>query len=228
MKLSTIFEHLNYGEFSRIMEGDKVNGQIPEASYREVISFINLGVQELYARFGLSSKVLILSPVTDKTTYELIPANATSNGGTEILDDDEPYTIEMLSIVAVYDESGCELPLNNRNDTDSLFTPRHLVLQVPNPKTGNSIMVEYKATVPVMPVETTNLNTDIDLPEFLIKALLYFVGSRKHFNVMQLNGATQGRDYFSLFEEECRKISAYGLITSSDDHSFLSGDPGWS
>jgi hypothetical protein len=139
MKLSDVINHLELGELNLSnMGGDEEDGLNPN-NFGKVISYINLGLIALYTKFPVKTKELFITPVEHITNYKLhtdyLVSNQESTAPYKYLNSsyDDPFTNDLALVERVFDELGCELPLNNSACCDSLFTPSYNVLQIPCP-----------------------------------------------------------------------------------------------
>jgi hypothetical protein len=223
LTLKEIFEYLTYGELANLPIGNLVGEEISPDHYQQIISYINLGVKELYKRFWLSSNELFIRLNDDIEFYELSREYAQQNGSSTkpdryILDSaDNLFTDGILEIERVFDEDRTELPLNDLNDDDSLFTPTYKTLQVPpawrEEHDDVYLIVHYRKVPPKItyvagmdPADVT-----IDIPEGLLEALLAYVGYRAYIAVGGPEAQQEAMLHQQRFETSCTMAQAVGI-----------------
>ena len=188
MKLSELFELLQYGELANLpVSGgiDDVKG-IRVQDYPVLISHINLALTDLHTKFNLKEREVAVQQYEAITQYQLDAKFAVTNtGSTEpvkyILDSESnPFTDDILRINSIFDEAGCELPINNENQTTSLFLNGYKTLQVPFPADDNTIFVMYRANHTKLVSSIPDLDAEVEIPAFCVEAVLSYVASRVH------------------------------------------------
>jgi hypothetical protein len=191
---------------------------VREEDYRKVLAHLNMGLKELYKRFFLSSKELIVQLYDHISLYKLHSRYAVQNKLSSeplrwIMDSEfDPFQDDILKIEEIFNSDGCKVCLNDLNEPCSLFTPYYDTIQVPMPFKGSIISVHYRATHPLVRYNPTMDPKDIDinLPEGLLEALLLYIGYRA---VRSQGGeaAQEGMNYLEMFEASCAKARDLGL-----------------
>ena len=216
MYLSEIFEHLTYGELSTLKIGGlKDSGAIAAADYPQVISFINLGMIDLYKKFLLQEKNVVLELFDHITEYELYYEHAQSNPD-PIQDDitryiadtgyEKPFEEDILQIHSAYDSNFEEIPLNDMNERSSIFTIGDDIVQVPYPGQGTFIDLIFHAYPTKIPLDTVTPETyKIRLPQQFIAALTAYVGFRAHIS-LPAGAASKATEHFSRYSGICNEI----------------------
>jgi hypothetical protein len=156
-----------------------------------VISYINLGLIELYKRFDLKTDEVVIPLSAAQTIYEM-PTN-------------------FLAIIEALDEAGNWYSINDEDDALSILTPTFNTIQVPNPQDGAAISIIYRA----LPDRITSVNNTLPLPLSLLDALYNYIGYRGHGAV---NGdlKTENNSHYMRFEANCKKARTLGVLTSDD------------
>jgi hypothetical protein len=241
MKLSEIFHDMTYGDLSNVFLG----GFLPEepesepdpAKYAQLLSAINLGLNVLYAEFFLRAEEIYIELNAEQATYKLHSDYAQSNTASSIpLADryiadtaDTPFEDNIISIEEVYDEDGVKLPLNDSSEDLSVFTPRYNVIQVPYPEDGMTIAVQFRAKHPRIAYTGSDFDpeaVEVELPNSLLEALLYYVASR----VMRPLGgerAAEAGQYYQLFQASIAMVKREGLETQPEVLASKFEDRGW-
>lgn len=182
----TVQEVINFARYSEL---DKLSDK--SITDDKVLSYINLGIIELYKRFTLKTSEQVIAISDNVTTYTL--------------------NTDVLNIVEVVDEEGNLYSLNNENDALSILTPSWNEIQVPNPRTGTSLSVIYIATHSLL----TNLTDVVPIPLSLLEALLHYIGYKAH---AAQNGSIQAENntHYTRFEASCKRALDLGVTTQDD------------
>ncbi len=181
MILSELFSYIAELDSASIDLDTDGDGVIVAANYNKVIKAINLGLLQLYAEFPVREKMLVVQLYAHITEYHLVDDFADSNVGSievykYIMDTTfDPYSNDVLKILAVLDEGGEQLPLNQNNQEWSIFTPAFNVIQHPYPDDSNAIFVMYRARHPEIASNVTISTYDVEIPPQILPLLLLFV-----------------------------------------------------
>jgi hypothetical protein len=236
--LLDVFRDLTYGELSQLHIGGLIPSELESepdpANYTKIISHVNMGMTELYKRFFLLSREIYIQQYEEIELYQLHSNfNQTNVASTEpikyILDTpDNPFLDDLLKIEQVYDEVGCLLPLNDISEEFSVFTPSYRSVQIPYPKNENVFAVQYRADHPriVWDQETMPIDIEIDIPQSLYEALLFYVGSRAHTS-MGGDGGAEGGMYWQKFNQSCEDVMRLGLQVQGEPGAWRFDQAGW-
>lgn len=242
MKLSEIFDHLQYGELSNLGLVDKVTGVIPESVYPKILSSVNLGVLDLHKRFVLKKGYLRIKLEEGRTMYPLKSVHQIGNkapAGTVqfILNDGVKYADDLLKVEKVTTEKGFVLGLNNQSCVRSVSTPQDNVLYVPGqlqrelrPK-PEILTVEYRMTSKPLKICEDSFDplcVNVELPDTHLQALLYFVASRAN-NPIGFSQSTmhEGNNYNTKYENECIMLDALNFRVDEVAVNHRAGRNGW-
>ena len=251
MKLSEVFYQLSVGELSQIKLGGDGSGVIPVDAYPKLIASINLGLIALYKRFMLKEGELTLALQPGQSVYALNSKYGVSSSSTAspkyILDSGFPFKNDIIKVESVtrninhpafqeytiympsyhrrhqnrYDPV---LPLNNRGNDMSCFTPNKLTLKVPEillPTVAiedkrYNLVVTYRANVVLIPNDPTDVvdpeEAEVDIPYEFLEPLLYFVASR--LGTPDTNNQQDyplGTVYGQKYELACQELERYDL-----------------
>lgn len=224
MKLSEIFEHLQYGELSNLGLVDKTTGLIPEKSYQKILSSVNLGIQDLHKRFVLKKGILRIQLQENQTMYPLKGiyqvGNKAPTGTVQfILNDGVKFNDDLLKVEQVNTEKGVLLGLNDGTSALSVSTPQDNMLYVSGllqrTQKPTVLTVEYRKSVKPLKIcddAFDQLCVNVDLPDTHLMALLYFTASRLH-NPIGFSQATmhEGNNYAQKYEDECTNLTYLNL-----------------
>ena len=189
MTIQDVIDDANAGELSQV-----------SATEQDILSYINLGLIELYKRFSLRWEEAIVTMRQDKTVYKL--------DGT---DSNVEISSDINTIAEVYDENGASLPINSETEALSINTPTWNTIQVPYPSEGDKLSVIYTAP----PERVTDPTDKLTIPSTLLEALLHYVGYRAHGSI---NGNIDGENntHYVRFEKSCDDVTKRGLVTTDD------------
>ena len=186
MKLSFILEQARSGELASLSAINKTD--------ETIVSYVNLGLIELFKRFNVSVKAEVVKTSTVTPFYTLrnndinLVLSCLASDGTELKKQasigDTEYDIKMISNTSFL--------LTNPTDTELLFI--------------------YRAA----PETITTSTTDIELPSVMVEALLHYVGYRAHGSV-DGNINSESNTHYMRFEKSCNVLKAEGYDTMSTE-----------
>lgn len=165
-----------------------------------VLSYMNLGLIELYKRFDLEIKEHVI----------------------ELQDSVEVYTMpdDFMSIVGAYgevDETSVDvvnvLPVNVEDNPLSINTINWYQVQIPLALTGSYVSIVYSATAPYL--TDANLAERAPIPIGLMEALLHYIGYRGH-AALDGNVQAENNTHYQRFEASCSRAKENGVITADD------------
>jgi len=231
MFLSEVFEHLTYGELSQLFVGSE-DDSINESDYPKVISFINMAMIDLYKKFPLLEKEVLIDLDEAITNYLLTSMYTVSSGTAPvkyIIDTVEsPFENDILQISSVWDEDGESVPLNDLNKADSVFTPLFNSLQVPNSINETSLSVIYRAYPEKIDLTVNTLTTvETALPDQFMSPLLAYVGYRAHLG-LPAGDKAKSTEFLSSYYGMCKEIRELGTVNKDNDTNLKLDTNGWS
>lgn len=178
MLVSDIINIAKYGELQQLAV--KTNTEA-------LLSYINMGVLELYKRFKLGIKVEIvrISPLV--SVYTLVNS-------------------DIMKVETVYDADGRELKfpsLIGSEDYD-IKAIGHTTFMVKNPKEEDIAFVYTSA-----PTLLTSESDDIPLPGSMIEALLHYIGYRGHGSLDGMINS-ENNTHYMRFDKSCKMLLEEG------------------
>lgn len=211
MTLEDLYCALSHGALANLAMADKPNSTIQEEDRPQVVLALNAGLARLYKRFVLKQKDVIIALQKDITFYHLRKEFAeqsydpSSGNRPYILDlGREKFEEDVIKIMAVFNNMGRELPINDETQWASVFTPQAKTLQVPFPKVGAQLAVAYQAMHPKI---ACNQEGDvIDLPDTLHDALYAFIGYHVYTGIMSDGSMAAAAAHKGIYEELCGEI----------------------
>lgn len=165
----------------------RLNNLIVAENDRALISFINLGVGELYRRFNLSIKSETIDVNDNLALYEL-------------RNDD----VQML--LTIYDKIGRELRqsdvLDSMDYDYKIVNYRSFLLRKPF---DGYLFAVYKAS----PIKLADANDEIDLPESMINTLLTYVAYMAN-NTINRDNQQEASNQYQIFTQQCTELEMQG------------------
>ena len=188
-----------------------------------MISLINSGLNDLYGRFVIREKELIVKIIEGRTRYPLTSNHAESqckpNPCDEvfILDRASRFCDDINQVLRVLRVGGDELPLNNDDEPMSVFTPSPTLLQVPVGCPWDYLSVIYKARHPKL--EMGVLNAPVHLPDALYDALYSFIGWKVYQSMNGQDNQMNAAGHKSAFDEACALVTANDLLSETKSNT---------
>lgn len=218
MKLSDLFKELSYNELSNLSLSNEGDGTIIEGKYGKVISAINNSLLDLHSRFQLIEKELIIKSLDWKAIYPLrvehAVTNTATNGTKWILDSPtHPFTGDLIHVLAVANEAGIELPVNDPNHPASVFFPQPDTIQLTHPGFSQVFFVRYKANHPILNLSGSGvLDQEVSIPLVLKNALRYKTAAQIFSPIggQEYTGKVQSLE--ALYESECNAVETNSLL----------------
>lgn len=231
MNLSQYLTELSYKELSNLSLADSGSGTIKPEKVPFVVSCVNEALLRLYSRFVLKERSLVLELRDYLSEYHLNSRHSLSKGDPKedryILDEEHPFTDDLIKVLDVYDEHGLRVPLNNASNVLSVYTPQADVLQVPNPfQYGDVLSLNYQARHPLLNFHK-NPYQKIELPDNLFGALSAYVAYSVYstFNTTEATGAAQKymQMYAALVQETVETDTANSSISQDSSRFYANG-----
>lgn len=201
MTVQEVIDMAKFGELRNLKLGNLED--------RAIVSYINLGLIELYKRFPLSVKETMIELVEGGNSEYTLPNDCmwlVSAYGE--VPEDEPYT--------EYNE----LTINDENDPLSVNTVSWNTVQIPLGIEGSYVSLIYvaapDATQKILYDEAgTYLTEELQLPAQLIESLLFYIGYRAH-GAMDGNVQSESNTHYMRFDKSCQKIKTEGMFTDDN------------
>lgn len=177
---------------SEVIEYAK-NSELKQLSSKDdnsvVMSYIRLGIIELYKRFNLSIKVEVVRTKPDIKVYDLRQG-------------------DVNTVLQIYDSEGKKLEFKRVSGDDlyniTQLTPTSFLFKTPKEE---DILFLYKAS-PTLP---TSVEDSLELPYDMLEALLNYVGHKGQASMnKQSNIQAPTVNYYNLFEKSCYELEQRG------------------
>ena len=224
MKLQKLFEYLTLGELKQLgIGGYEEHKAIQVSDYPEVVNHVNLGLINLYTRFPLLEKELVLETRVDKQLYVLSSKYAESTGNPDwylqgTFDDD------VIRINSAYIGS-TELPINDEYSPTGIYLPSYNSVQIPFATGSEEISLIYRAK----PKEVTlDLECEIPIPDVLTEALLVYVEYRIRKSMGGESGIALANQALQMYEMLCMEVERKNLLNNADNSVCIrASERGW-
>jgi len=219
MRLDKFLKDLALGELSATSAVDDDKISFHEVGLEKVLSYLNDGLTQLYTKFILSQKELIIKRQTPYVEYYLRPEFAISNPTIvphKYIQDtpEDKFDGGLLKILEVTNGYGKEMFLNDLEQPYSLFTPTFDCLQITNVHDEDYFFVIYQAD------HNELFPTDLDkqhviIPDFLEDALKSYITGKYLSHMLGQENIALGQGYMALYDQKCQEIMDKDLIRRS-------------
>lgn len=222
MILSKLLTVLAQGVLSNLSFVDTTNYTIKNDKIPMVVEAINEGLIELYNIFELKRDFVFLELIDGKVEYEISSKyNLTGNlepdyyhylwkGGSEEFKDNE--LIKIIEITST--RTGTVFPLNDEQNPNSIKLPSYKVIQVPLFDLRERLIITYIAYHQYLDPEK-DLNTEIDLPNNLIKALCSYVAYSIYNNINTQEAVGNANKFYTQYSSAVNKVISTGNAHST-------------
>lgn len=185
----------------------------------KVLAYLNEGLTELYTKFILSQKELIVERKTPFVEYYLRPEFARSNPSLvpyKYIHDTSNNKFDggLIKILRVQNGYGHELYLNDYEQPRSLFTPTFDCLQITDVHEEDYFFVIYQADHNKLTVDDL-IHQYIVLPDFLQPAIKSYVAGKYLKNMLGQNNTALGLQHLADYEKKCQEVMDKDLIRRS-------------
>lgn len=218
--LDHLFNSLALGPLSNLSMADRSihNKMLSDLGKEQIVANANEGLLRLYSRFLLKERDLLIEQVGHITNYHLKSRFAECTDPqvedfTYIKDlPAEPFEDDLIKVLAVYNSYGCQLPLNDIEDTRSVFTPQATVLQIPRPIDGAPLSVLYQARHPEL---TGDPKQEIELPDVLQGALVSYIAYKIYSHINSGDSGAKAQEHLQMYGAICTEVSSSDTASTS-------------
>lgn len=193
MKLSEAINICKYSELNTLAIKDNSEA---------IVSFINLGLLELYNTFALKTEEHLIELQDGVTIYDLPPDFMYLTGAFETPDTG-------FNSKAV--------PVNEESNPYSINTINFKQVQVPLTASGAYISLIYVVKPNTMTVD--DMDAELPIPDNMVQPLFNFVAYKAH-GAVRLDGQqSEGDVYYVRFKRSIDDLKRQGTSIASDDLS---------
>ena len=178
MLVSDIINIAKYGELQQLAVKDDNTA---------IITYINMGVLELYKRFNIGTKVEIVRTNPLISVYNLVNA-------------------DIMKVINVYDADGKELVQPSVVDIEDYDLKQigQSTYLFKEPKNEDIAFVYTSA-----PEWLTSTTDNVEIPMSMLEALLHYIGYRGHGSIDGLIN-TENNTHYMRFDKSCRQLTDTG------------------
>ncbi len=192
MRLSEIFNILQNTELRQIALGE---------DDERVITVMNLALIEVYGKFNILQEEQLITIVPGQTRYRL------QDNSQRVI---QVYFRNIKKNPMTGSDMFSEVPLNDINCAESVFTSQPYLLHIPNPEDGR----EYSVIQTVVPPYITKENIDtVDLivpPQFLEPILSY--AAYRAYKTMNGDETSEIGSHYRAYMNACTEAFKKGMI----------------
>ena len=177
-----------------------------------VLGYINLGLIELYKRFQLDVKELIITMGRDGTLEDPY---------TKINDVTYQMPTDFLYLVAAYDEVPRDsvarlapIQINNENNVMGVNMVSWNKVQIPAFELDAHISLIYTPSPKYYTLD--DLAEELPMPIQLVEPLLAYIGYRAFASISPNPQNDVGNVYYTRFENSCETVKQFGILTAED------------
>lgn len=243
MKLQEILDQLTTGELAQVYVGDpEADGFLTDEKRMALIRHINAALTTLHRRFAIRERRLTVTLQPETFTYVLDSKYAASNSRSSepvkyLADLSDPFKDDLIQIEQVFDDAGDPLPLNNPRKLNSVRTPNHKTLVLPDRVEGLAHPLDTSATLELVYRGNFQLDefdlvypddmVEVELPPMYLEPLLYYVASRVMTPMGAIDGVHAGNDFMARYEAVCQRLKHEGYETTETDGGYGFERAGW-
>lgn len=220
MNVADLFTRLSYGELSNLAMAVNGAGTIQEQDQPKIITYANEGLIRLYSKFSLLERDVLIEMLSHITNYHLSSRFAETKYNPDVepfpyIKDlpQEPFSDDVIKVLSVYDTLGRELPLNDPEQNESVFTPQANVIQVPRPLEGVALSVHYQAKHPTLSEQQQE--DEILLPEVLHGALTAFIAYKVHSHMNTQEATARGQEHYTMYSSIVQSVEESDTASTS-------------
>lgn len=244
MNLALLLQKLSYGHLSDLSIAGEGSGVVPVANIPKLVMRVEDALVQLYTRFPLQLRTLVLETVSGLYHYTLTAPFAQTSGSTELnkyIKDTVamPFLDDVLLVTAVLgneatlpktpyftphgkpdDNNYRLLPLDDTGGELSWFNTSYDTLSMDYPVTGDRYLVQYRAKharLELQPADPTAV--DIRVPSVLENALLSYVAAKVYSGMGGTDAALKTKQLMDEFERDCRFHEDRGTFQQVADYT---------
>lgn len=223
--IEELFCRLAHGVLQNTSLVDSDTGDLDEDKKSLVMIATNEALVRLHSRFILKEGSVIVEMREGRTNYPLLKKYALQSYNPEevscpyIMDlSGDAFDEDVIKVLQVFDNFGCERSLNDRDDCWSIFTPRPYVIQNNRPRHGEALNVIYQQRHPKVTCDDTG-DGNIDIPDTLDSALDSYIAYRCFSGINTAEAKATAADMLGHYESVCAEVIAMDLVTTSKSNT---------
>jgi len=195
MRLKELFDILKNTELKQIIIGE---------DDQQVLDLLNLSLIEVYGKFNILQEEQIIVIEEGRTRYRL------QDNSQRVL---QVYYRDIKKNPLMGEDAFIEIPINDINCEESVFTPQPYVLHIPNPDAGRIYSVMQTVVPPYLTKE--NIDTvDFLIPPQYIDPIMNYAGYRGY---KSMNGDENSEigSHYRAYMQSCNEVYKKGMVNYS-------------
>lgn len=220
MNVAGLLEKLSFGPLSNLAIGGDGSGTCDPAKVPALITYANDALVQLFSKFILNERNLVVMMHDVITTYKLTSLRARTVTPTDplqvqyIIDSPyDPFSDDLIKVLQIFDDAGREIILNDQTVYGSIFTPKYNVLQIPIPVDGQPLYVTYQAKHAVL--DPTALGMIVDVPDVLVEALTSYIAHKVLFHMNGQEHSMKAKEHLDKYNAIIAEVQEKDLVNSS-------------
>lgn len=192
MRVKQVFDILQNTELKQIASGKDED---------RVLTFLNLALIEVYGKFNILQEEQVITIVEGQTRYTL------QENSQRVI---QVYYRNLAKDPLMGDDGYHEVPLNDTQCDESVFTAQPYILHIPNPDAGREYSVMQTVTPPY--ITKDNINTvDFIVPPQFLEPILHYAAYRAY---KAMNGSEQTEigTHYKFYMISCDEVLKKGLM----------------
>ena len=204
MRLRDLFYNLVNGELSNLAMAATLVSDTITPDHKKVVNYANDALMRLYSKFVLKERDVVIITQSGVTNYHLDSRFSIQGHDSRLIKvpyiqdlPQEPFSNDVVKVLAVYDSSGCELNLNDAECPNSVYTPQANVLQVPLLYDGMVLSVLYQAKHATLTTDDTA--EIIELPDVLYSAFTAYIAYKVYSHINTQESSAKAQEHLALY-----------------------------
>jgi len=195
MRLREVYDILKNTELKQIVVGE---------NEEQIISLMNLGLIEIYAKFSILQEEQTITIEEGRTRYRL------QENSQKVL---QAYYRDISRNPLNGRDGMTEIPMNDTNCDESIFTPQPYLLHIPNPIKGRVYSIIQVVTPPYLTKENID-KVDLIFPPQFLDSLMNYIAYRAY---KSMNGDEQTEigSHWRAYIASCKEVYKKGLVQYS-------------
>lgn len=220
MNLQECLDKLARGKLSNLSISR--NGKIITENIPSVVDAINETLIKLYTIFPIKEKAVVIELAEGKSDYILssehswkyrTEGNIYNEWDYYIIDSDSnPFMDDIINVLEIKDGCCRNRPLNDPDSPLGIYIPEQNLIIVKHIHPHKHLDIIYKAKP--IPLDASDLQAKIDLPEFLFAALFSYVAYLIHSNLNTEVAVSNAQKYLAEYQSIVSEIQINGPFTA--------------
>ncbi len=195
MRLQDLFDILKNTELKQIIIGE---------DDQKVLDLLNMALIEVYGKFNILQEEQIIAIEEGTTRYRL------QDNSQRVL---QVFYRNTGKSPLLGCDAFVEVPINDMNCDESVYTPQPYVLHVPNPDAGRIYSV-LQTVIPPLITKDNITKVDLLIPPQFIEPLMNYAAYRGY---KSMNGDEQSEigSHYRAYMQSCNEVYKKGMINYS-------------